>query len=111
MTPVTPSDQSPGNAAGWWRFVDLARVHVPEGASYTVVAANRSAEMRLYMIAFGLLLDRDILPSSYFGKEMPEVGGRAEYVLAFGKVVPPGSVELVARVDGGFVYRRQAIGP
>jgi hypothetical protein len=105
----TPSDRSPGNAARWWRFVDLARVHVPKGATYTVVAANSAAEMRLYMIAFGLLPDRDIFPTSYFGKELPEVGGRAEYVLAFGKVVPEGTIELVAHVEGGSVYRRQVI--
>lgn len=104
--PVTPSDRSPGSEAEWWQFLDLAREHLPEGVSFTVIASDATSEMGLFMIAMGLILDHQILPTSYFGKPYPEVGGRAEFVLAFGDARPDGTVELVARLGNGAVYRR-----
>ena len=106
--PVTPSDRSPGSAARWWRFLDLAREHLPEGVTFTVVASDSSSEMRLFMIAMGLFPDHQVLPTSYFGKPVPGIGGQAEYVLAFGDAHPDGKTELVARLRNGAVYRRKA---
>ena len=103
---ITPSDRSPGNAAKWWRFLDLAREHLPEGVSFTVIASDSASEMRLFMIALGLFPDHQILPTTYFGNPFPEVGGRAEYVLAFGVTPPDGKLELVASLSDGAVYRR-----
>ncbi len=73
-----------------------------------MIASDSSSEMRLFMIAMGLFPDQRILPTSYFGNRLPEVGGRAEYVLAFGAVRPDGRLELVARLRNGAVYRRKA---
>ena len=109
--PVTPLDRSPGKASKLWLFLDLAREHLPEGATYTVVAADSESEMWLFMIAIGLFVDHQILPTSYFGNSLPEVGGRAEYVLAFGAILPDDKLELVARVGDGAVYRRDLAAP
>jgi len=104
--PVTPSDRSSGHAAKWWHFLDQAREHLPEGVTFTVIASDSSAEMRLFMIAIGLFPDHEILPTSYFGNPVPGVGDRAEYVLAFRRARPDGKTKLVARLRHGRVYRR-----
>jgi len=104
--PVTPSDRSPGGTAKWWRFLDLAREHLPEGVSFTVIASDSASEMGLFMIAMGLFPDHQILPTSYYGNPVPELGGRAEYVLAFGVTPPDGKLELVASLSDGAVFRR-----
>jgi len=104
--PITPSDRSSGRAAIWWRFLDEAREHLPEGATFTVMASDSTTEMRLFMIALGLYPDHEILPTSYFGDPLPSVSCRAEYVLAFKRARPGGKTKLVARLHHGRVYRR-----
>ena len=105
--PRTPADHSPGSASIWWHFLDQARTHLPSGASYTIRAQDRNIEMRLLMIAIGLLPDHEIRPSSYFGKPTRNNGGDdAEYVLFFGTAPPDHGLEQVAVVDDGAVYRR-----
>ncbi len=104
--PQTPSDRSPGNAGTWWRFLDQARDHLPEGAPYTIRADDRIAEMRLLTIALGLLPHHDIRPASYFGQPTQDGGRSADFVLVFGPHSMEGDLALVAKVDGGAVYRR-----
>lgn len=104
--PQTPSDRSPGNAATWWRFLDQARDHLPDGASYTIRADDRIAEMRLLTIALGILPDHEIRPASYFGQPTQDGGRSADYVLVFGSHSEESDLALVAKVDRGAVYRR-----
>ena len=104
--PITPSDRSSGRAATWWRFLDQAREHLPEGATFTIIASDSTTEMRLFMIALGLYPDHEILPTSYFGQPVPNVSFRAEYVLVFRRARPDGRTRLVARLPDGRVYRR-----
>ena len=107
--PQTPSDRSPGSAASWWRFLDQARNHLPDGVSYTIHADDRVAEMRLLTIALGLLPDHEIRPASYFGQPTQDGGRSAEYVLVFGSLSEAEDLALVATVDRGAVYRRMTI--
>ncbi|MGE5278059.1 MAG: hypothetical protein ACM3SU_13760 [Acidobacteriota bacterium] len=109
--PVTPLDATRPATAEEWRFLDLARRFVPRGATFTVLARDKSREMELFMMSFGLLPEGVPLPASYF--LLPEeIGDRAEYALAFG-CDPRGSrgAALIGRVPLGCVYRRQRVGP
>jgi hypothetical protein len=103
---LSPSDLTPGDAAVLWRFVDQAREHIPDDRVITVMASNPRLEMRLFMIAIGLFPDHQVLPTSYYGRPVPEAGDRAEYVLAFGRARPHDEARCVAELDLGRVYRR-----
>ena len=96
--PLTPLDATKPDAAEEWQFLDLARGFVPRGATFTVLARDKSREMELFMMSFGLLPEGVPLPSSYF-RIPKKIGERAEYVLAF-ECDPRGSPG--AALIGGF---------
>jgi hypothetical protein len=109
--PVTPLDATRPATAEEWQFLDLARGFVPRRATFTVLARDKSREMELFMMSFGLLPEGVPLPTSYF-LEPEEIGDRAQYALAF-ECDPRGSpgAALIGRVPLGCVYRRQRVGP
>jgi hypothetical protein len=108
--PASPVGRANPGLDATWRFLRAASPLVPAGATYTVRAAGPEAEMEATMVSLGLLVHARCLPSSYYGRELPEVGGRAAYVL-----VLPGAgesdprLELVARLDGGAILRHRQV--
>jgi hypothetical protein len=91
-----------------WRFLHSAGAYLPSGATYTVLAPTPEAEMEALMVAFGLLPDARPLPSSYYGRPLPELGGQAEYLLVLaGTPLKEGGTEPVAELEGGVVLRRR----
>ncbi len=109
--PLTPLDATRPDVAQEWRFLEDAAHLVPRGATFTVLARDKSREMELFMMSFGVLPEGVPMPSSYFLTPQ-KTGERAEYVIAF-ECDPRGALgaALIGRVPGGCVYRRQRVGP
>lgn len=103
--PMTPLDLSTPWSAAHWSFLVAARELVPRGAKFTVVDPDRVTEMNVYMMAIGVLPDRQPIPSSYFGG--PRLDSTdADYVLAVNCRIVPEWTTLLARVMEGCVFRR-----
>lgn len=108
--PATPVDVADPELASVWRFAQAAAEHVPAAATYTCRARDPVQEMNLHMVSLGLIRQATALPSSYYGRPLAELAGRARYVLVLGPL-PPGldAFEEVATVEGGVVVRRRGI--
>jgi len=104
----TPLDRASPVAAEQWRFLSDALPKLSAGATYTILAPTRDAEMNLFMMSLGLYVVRGHLPipSSYFGVDWPGRGAGADYVLDYGcgqaAAAPSGTT---VRVRGGCVLR------
>ena len=104
-----PADHSNPELAAQWRFLRRVAPLVPPGASFTVRERPGGPEMEAFMLAVGLIPHGRPLPSSYYGRQLPEVGGQADLVLALpGAEGSEAGLELVARVEGGALFRRRA---
>ena len=104
----TPLDRASPAAAAQWRFLSDALPALPPGATYTILAPTRDAEMNLFMMSLGLYVARGHLPipSSYFGVDWPGRGEGADYVLDYGcRQTAPAPAETAVRVRGGCVLR------
>lgn len=103
----TPFDNTGSGHAEQWAFLRAAAAHIPQGASFTVVAQDVDTEMSLFMMAVGLLPDSRPIPSSYYG-EAVEAGGDARFVLEFGDFADPQPPWTVAsRLPGGRLLDRR----
>ena len=109
--PATPLDLTNVRLARLWNFLAEVRDKVPEGASFTLLAADPDDQMSLYMLSLGVLDKQVALPSYYWGGAMPQ-GGQARYVLSYGGALPgtEGAL-LVFRARDGAVYARPANHP
>jgi hypothetical protein len=92
-----------------WQLLATVAPRIPPGASFTVRAASREAEMEAFMLAVGLVPHGRPIPSSYYGVPLTAMGAEAEWVVVVGPApaLPPG-LERVARLDGGALYRRRS---
>lgn len=108
----TPLDRPSPEAAAQWRFLSDALAVLPAGATYTILAPTRDAEMNLLMMSLGLYVPRGHLPipSSYFGVGWSGRGQGAEWALEYGcrETAPDpheASGRVLVRVRGGCVLR------
>ena len=106
--PSGPVDRLGSGHGPAWDVLELARDHVPHGASYTVRAPSRLAEMRLFMMSLGPLHNRTPHPTSYYGHPRPHEEAKARYVIVLGGDLgdPPPGCRLVAALPVGSVFRR-----
>lgn len=86
-------------------LLEQAKPLIPPGATYTAVAAEREAEMSLFMLSLGPLWDRHPLPTSYFG-EVREIGEEARYVISDRCEVMEPRTRLLGAFREGCVYER-----
>lgn len=103
--PVTPFDSVPGLDAGHWRFLQQARLVLPEGEWYTIVSSSPDEEMSLFMIAGGALSEQFGIPTSYYGVPN-EYAMAARWVLSYGCDVVPSGARIVTRLDDGCICER-----
>ena len=106
LPPKTPFDGTRSGHAEQWRFLDAASHLVPEGATFTIHAADPETEMSLYMMSVGLLPESTAIPATYWGQAVA-ASGRARFVLTFepdkrDTAAPDRSVAL----PGGFLTDR-----
>ena len=104
--PSAPTEISQPQYAAYWRFLTSARRMVPEGATYTVKAANGVDEMDLFALALDVLPRAKAMPSSYLSHPLPD-GDRAKYVLVFGSAQCPGDATVMRPANGGSVCIRE----
>lgn len=105
----SPFDNTASGHAEQWRFLSEAAEHVPDGASFTVVARDRETEMSLFMMAVGLLPHASPRPTSYYGRST-SIGNTAQFVLEYeGATRGRTPDEHAVRVTGGWVRQRLAV--
>jgi hypothetical protein len=109
--PATPVDLVNSVYARQWLLVQKARDFIPAGESYTAIAGDKDEEMLLFMLSFGVLFDREALPTSLWKVPFVGAGDRARYVISFGGERPAGPARLVRRFADGCVWERSGALP
>ena len=108
---TSPFDNTGSGHAEKWIFLSEAAELVPHGASFTVIAPDREAEMSLFMMAVGLLPNATPLPTSYYGQPV-SIGQEARFVLELeGATSDQPPQEHADEVTGGRVTTRLATAP
>lgn len=105
--PQTPVDNVNLLYAEQWLLLKEAARIIPEGHSYTAVARDRDTEMLLFILSLGALPGREPLPTSYWRATLGSEADRAEYVVSFGCVEPPGRNRLRLRFATSCVFDRE----
>lgn len=87
-------------------FLEEARHAVLPGSSYTVRAADRATERRLFDASLALTANRVALPTRYdpSGRALPN---EARYVIAYRGFTGGEALRFVVRFDKGAVYERE----
>lgn len=104
--PQTPVDNVNFLYAEQWLLLTEAARVIPEGHSYTAIARDRETEMLLFILSLGALPGREPLPTSYWRATRGSEADRAEYVVSFECVEPPGRNRLRLRFATGCVFDR-----
>ncbi len=108
---ATPFDrtESRTTAGPAFRFLSLAAMSVPAGATAVMLTEPRDAgrESSLHGAAVALLPGRRVLPGAEWGLFEPEYEAQADYILVLGPAPlrPPGT--LLFRGAGGSVWKRR----
>jgi hypothetical protein len=104
--PETPFEGTSGLDPAQWRFLQQVREILPEGESFTVVAANESEEMQVFMLACGVLDSEGAIPTTYYNVHN-EYARQARYILSYRCAVVPEDAVVVARLEDGCVCERE----
>jgi hypothetical protein len=104
--PTTPIDLGQPTYASYWRFLRSARQLIPIGSSYTIKAADVTAEHELYMLSLALFSGIRPYPSSYLFAQQPGGGAEAQHVLMYGSCECPADAKTMRPVEGGCVCTR-----
>jgi hypothetical protein len=92
-----------------WLFLTEAQGHLPDGATYTVVANDPTTEMRIFMMSLGVMINQQGVPRRYYSRDLARLASGAEFVLVFGTDAEEqeADAELVATVAFGSILRRR----
>jgi len=100
-------DETDGEHALEWAFLDACAPWIPRNGSFTVMAADPRVEMAIFMMAVGRYPGTYPFPSGYYQLPTPEQSARARYVLRYRLPDPDDpKLRLLARVADGAVYER-----
>lgn len=107
LTMKTPFDNTGSGHAELWAFLRAATDHLPPSASFTVVAPDGETEMKLYMMAVGLLPEARPTPWSYYGQSV-EPHDSIRFILEYGAHGDPQpGWRMVSPLPGGCLLERQ----
>jgi len=105
--PATPLDNTDGERAQEWAFLDACARWIPRNGSFTVVAAEPRIEMAIFMMAVGHYPGTYPFPNRYYHHPTPAEGARAQFVLRYRLPDPDDpNLRLIARVPDGAIYER-----
>lgn len=88
------------------RLISDAKRVIPAGSTYTVLAREPDMEMALLNFSYADLRDAVAMPTSYYRYQLPDVGPRARYVIAYRCDAQESRARMILQTPEGCVLER-----
>lgn len=102
----TPADAVDPLTAEQWGFLKQARHAILPGSTYTVRAADREVERKLFELSLGLCLERVAVPTTYDRRTGKANPNDARFVVGWNEFKGAEQLQFVVRFPGGAIYER-----